>query len=287
MLRDVIRATVSLIKRNRSMVIMSVALVIFLAVLMRLRGDKIAYLDNMAYSFFVLRLRRPWLTPIMESISNLAMPVVLAVMLLVVEAFAPGRRPGLCAGINLVLAVGINLLLKEIVQRPRPDETIRLVTESGYSFPSGHSMVSMAFYGLLLWMVWRYEKDRVVKWTCITGFACVIALVGMSRIYLGVHYASDVIAGFCVSVVWLGIYTKVAVPLLIGDEIHEPGEIDVPIITRGESAVACFIPKCSSASMALSSSNQAPSPILRFRKPFTTLNFSTAGQLAVRYSPIS
>ena len=235
MLRDVIRATVSLIKRNRSMVIMSVAFVIFLAVLMRLRGDKIAYLDNMAYSFFVLRLRRPWLTPIMESISNLAMPVVLAVMLLVVEAFAPGRRPGLCAGINLVLAVGINLLLKEIVQRPRPDETIRLVTESGYSFPSGHSMVSMAFYGLLLWMVWRYEKDRVVKWTCITGFACVIALVGMSRIYLGVHYASDVIAGFCVSVVWLGIYTKVAVPLLIGDEIHEPGEIDVPIITRGEN----------------------------------------------------
>ncbi len=59
------------------------------------------------------------------------------------------------------------------------------------------------------------------------------------------------------------------------------------IITRGESSVACFIPKCSSASMAFSSSSQAPPPTLRFRKPFTTLNFSTALQFACRYSPIS
>ena len=59
------------------------------------------------------------------------------------------------------------------------------------------------------------------------------------------------------------------------------------IITRGESSVACFIPKCSSASMAFSSSSQAPPPTLRFRKPFTTLNFSTAEQFACRYSPIS
>ena len=59
------------------------------------------------------------------------------------------------------------------------------------------------------------------------------------------------------------------------------------IITRGELSVACFIPKCSSASMTFSSSSQAPPPTLRFRKPFTTLNFSTAVQFACRYSPIS
>jgi undecaprenyl-diphosphatase len=150
----------------------------------------------------------------MEAISELALPVVLLVMLLVVEAFAPGRRPGLCAAVNLLCAVGLNALLKQIVQRPRP-EGFRLIAETGYSFPSGHSMVAMAFYGLLAWMVWHYEKDRFVKWLCVTGFCLVIVAVGLSRIYLGVHYASDVIAGFCVSIAWLVVYTRVFAPLFL------------------------------------------------------------------------
>ena len=120
-----------------------------------------------------------------------------------------------------MLAVALNFLLKTIVQRPRPDG-FRLVAESGYSFPSGHSMVSMAFYGLLLWMVWQYEQDRVVKWICVTGFAILILFVGISRIYLGVHYASDVIAGFAVSAIWLAVYTKVAVPILLGEDGEQP-----------------------------------------------------------------
>lgn len=221
MFRSYLHTLADLVRQNLRAVIVSVALVVFLAVVMDVLGDDIARLDSTAYAFFVLKLRRPWLTPIMEGLSNLASPVILAVMLLTVEAFAPGRRPGLCAAINLVLAVGINLMLKEIVQRPRPDESIRLITETGYSFPSGHSMVSMAFYGLLLWLVWQYEKDRTAKIVCMSGYAAVIALVGMSRIYLGVHYASDVIAGFCVSAAWLAIYTKVAVPLLVGEEMEE------------------------------------------------------------------
>ncbi len=187
---------------------------------MDVRSDDFARIDSSAYVFFVLHLRRPWLTPIMETISSLASPIILAAMLLVVQAFAPGRRPGVCAAVNLVLAVAIDLVLKEIVHRPRPDESLRLVSEAGYSFPSGHSMVSMAFYGLLLWMVWRYEKDRLVKWVCVLGFAFIILMVGISRIYLGVHYASDVLAGFFVSAAWLTLYIKLAVPFMLngGDE---------------------------------------------------------------------
>ena len=135
-------------------------------------------------------------------------------MLLVIEVFAPGRRPGLCAAVNLVLATLLNLLLKTLVQRPRP-EGYRLVAESGFSFPSGHSMVAMAFYGLLIWMVWRYEKDALVRWLGVIGFGLVIVLVGLSRIYLGVHYASDVLAGFCASIAWLGVYTKLLAPIFL------------------------------------------------------------------------
>ncbi len=128
----------------------------------------------------------------MESFSALATPVSLVVLLLAVAAFAPGKRPGMCCAVNLVLVVVINQVLKFIIQRPRPDG-FRLATASGFSFPSGHSMVAMAFFGLLAWLVWKYEADRRLRRLYATGFALVIVMIGVSRIYLGVHYASDVL----------------------------------------------------------------------------------------------
>lgn len=213
-----------LLGENHRAIIMCVALVIFIWLLFEVEGNEIIRLDTLAYEFIVVRLRSDWLTPIMQAVTGLAYVPVLLVMLLTVEAFAPGRRPGLCAAVNLGLAALINVLLKQLVQRARP-EGFRLVAESGYSFPSGHAMVAMAFYGLLMWMVWHYERDRFVRWLSVIGFGVVIVLVGISRIYLGVHYASDVVAGFCVGISWLGVYTKTLVPLFMGDEtnVQAPG----------------------------------------------------------------
>ena len=206
-----------LLRENLRLVLAAAAACIFIWLLEEVGEGELTKLDSGAYLLFVQTLRQPWLTPYMESISELAQPVVLLVMLLAVEAFAPGRRPGTCAAVNLVCAVALNVLLKQFVQRPRPDG-FRLIAETGYSFPSGHSMVAMAFYGLLAWMVWHYERDRFVRWLCVIGFGLVIALIGISRIFLGVQYASDVIAGFCVSLIWLALYTKLVVPLMLDEK---------------------------------------------------------------------
>lgn len=193
------------------------AVTLFLAVFQNMLAGDILRLDYYAYRIFVVYMRRDWLTPIMVSFSELALPVVLLVMLLAVQAFAPGRRPGLCAALNLVGVVILNQVFKFLVHRPRP-EGFRLIAESGYSFPSGHSMVAMAFYGLLAWMVYRYERDHLVRRVCVTGFGIVVVLVGISRIYLGVHYASDVIAGFCLAFAWLALYTTIVAPLLLPEK---------------------------------------------------------------------
>lgn len=206
-----------LVRENLRLILAAMAACVFIWLLEEVGEGELTRLDTGAYQLFVQGLRQPWLTPYMESISELAQPVVLLVMLLAVEAFAPGRRPGACAAVNLVCAVALNVLLKQLVQRPRPDG-FRLIAETGYSFPSGHSMVAMAFYGLLAWMVWHYERDRFVRWFCVIGFGLVIVLIGVSRIYLGVHYASDVIAGFCVSLIWLALYTKLVVPLMLDEK---------------------------------------------------------------------
>lgn len=220
-------ALTQLVQSRRAMLVL-VAVLVFTWLLFEIKTDDIMRMDAAAYSLVVMHMRAAWLTPIMQSISDLAYPVVLVVMLLAIEVFAPGRRPGLCAAVNLVLATLLNLLLKTLIQRPRP-EGYRLVAESGFSFPSGHSMVAMAFYGLLIWMVWRYEKDALVRRLGVIGFGLVIVLVGLSRIYLGVHYASDVLAGFCASIAWLGVYTKLLAPVFLAprkDPRGVPGEKD-------------------------------------------------------------
>lgn len=216
-MQHLLRTSARYLWKQRRWIVFALAVIVFLALLEDVLEQEVMHFDQHAYELFVVQLRNDTLTPIMEGFSNLASPVVIAAMLLMVAAFAPGKKPGLCAIINLVCALALNQLLKAIVQRPRP-EGFRLVSEVGYSFPSGHSMISMAFFGLCAWMVWHYEKDRVAKWFYCICFALLIALVGISRIYLGVHYASDVLAGFCVSLAWLAIYTKVFCPLLLPEK---------------------------------------------------------------------
>lgn len=215
MARDVGRRLWRLVVANKRIVILAACAIVFVALLEDVLEGDLSRIDGAAYALIVERLRADWLTPVMEAISALATPVSLVVLLLVIVAFAPGKRPGACAAVNLVLVFLLNQTLKFAIQRPRPDG-FQLAVEQGFSFPSGHSMVAMAFFGLLVWMVWRYEPDRATRIACAAAFGAVIVLVGVSRIYLGVHYASDVLAGFCVSLAWLAIYTRVAAPLFLG-----------------------------------------------------------------------
>jgi len=92
--------------------------------------------------------------------------------------------------------------LKYIFRRNRP-LTPLLEEARGYSFPSGHALISFTFYGLLIYLVWENIKITWFKWLLTIGLALLIFVIGVSRVYLRVHYASDVLAGFCVGCMWL------------------------------------------------------------------------------------
>ncbi len=212
--RETTRGALGLFRDNRRVVVLLAAALIFVWLLGEVASGEIMRLDTLAYQVFVETLRSDTLTPFMEAFTSLASVVVLAVMAAVIAALAPGKAPGWCVAVNLVCVVVLNTVLKVIVQRPRP-AGFRLISESGYSFPSGHSMVAMAFFGLLIWMVWRYHRRDAMRVVWCVCFGLVIAMVGISRIYLGVHYASDVLAGFCVSLIWLIFYTRVIAPAFV------------------------------------------------------------------------
>lgn len=93
-------------------------------------------------------------------------------------------------------------ILKTIFHRNRP-LTPLLEAAKGYSFPSGHATMSITFYGLLIFLVWQNENKIWVKWAFTILLVLLINFIGVSRVYLRVHYASDVLAGFCVGLMWL------------------------------------------------------------------------------------
>jgi len=99
---------------------------------------------------------------------------------------------------SLVLMVG----LKNFFQRDRP-LTPLFEAARGYSFPSGHATMSITFYGLLIFLVWLNIKNVWLKWLFTILLALLIAFIGISRVYLRVHYTSDVLAGFSIGLMWL------------------------------------------------------------------------------------
>lgn len=92
-------------------------------------------------------------------------------------------------------------ILKGFFHRPRPLDP--LAKASGYSFPSGHSLMSFTFYGLLIYMVHKNVTNVWLRWILTCGLVFMIFFIGISRVYLNVHHFSDVIAGFCLGLMWL------------------------------------------------------------------------------------
>lgn len=118
------------------------------------------------------------------------------------------KKKGIYFFVNVFIILGINTFFKYIFLRPRP-EKINLITETGYSFPSAHSMLTIGLYGLLLYFVIRtihHNKKRKIISTCI--ICLLMVLIPITRVYLGVHYFSDVLAGACLSCIWLMIYSS-------------------------------------------------------------------------------
>lgn len=107
--------------------------------------------------------------------------------------------------------IGISVLtssLKELFERDRPN-LIQEYDGTGYSFPSGHSTGPMVFYGFIIYLIIRSRFPLVAKWIVGIVLGLLIFLIGFSRIYLGVHYASDVIGGFLLGFAWLA--TNIAI----------------------------------------------------------------------------
>ena len=210
------------IKKNLKWVVLFICLVGFLALTEDVFNKEIMQGDIIGYKMISTFLISDFVTPIAKFITNFGGAVFLSIATIALLLLIKNKKIGLSIFSNIVIITILNQLLKKILRRPRPTE-FRIVEETGYSFPSGHSMVSMAFYGYLIYLIYRYIKNKYIKWSLIVLLSILICLIGISRIYLGVHYTSDVLGGFLLSISYLVVYISLIKNLKIKNITKENG----------------------------------------------------------------
>ena len=127
--------------------------------------------------------------------------VLLAGIVTVIFWLKGKKREAYVLAFSSAGAAILNVLLKVTFMRARPDEWTRLVTESSYSFPSGHAMASAALGFALVAVLWRTKY----RWDAMIGATIYVLLIGFTRLYLGVHYPSDILAGWLLSAAWTSL----------------------------------------------------------------------------------
>lgn len=163
-------------------------------------------IDTSVYSL-ITRMMSTNTTAVMIFISYLGSAITLITLSIAFIMLLKNKKNASYIVLNLTLVFLLNRILKVIVARPRPS-ILRLVVEDGYSFPSGHAMVSMGFYGFLIYLIWMNIKNKKVKYPLVIFLSLLILFIGISRIYLGVHYFTDVIGGFIIAIIYLVVFIK-------------------------------------------------------------------------------
>ena len=164
-------------------------------------------IDNAIYET-IIKIMNSNITAIMIFISFLGSAITLITLALASIFLVKDKKYSKLIMLNLALSFILNRILKLIIARPRPPR-LRLVIENGYSFPSGHSMVSFAFYGFLIYLINKNLKNKKIKYPLIILLGLLILLIGISRIYLGVHYVTDVLGGYIIGLIYLIVFIKI------------------------------------------------------------------------------
>ena len=188
-------------KRNKEIIIITILSIIFILLSIFVVTNKTISLDNNIHSY-ILSIRNNNLNNIFKIITNLGSASCLIIITISILLFIKNKKIGKNIIFHLLLALLLNQFTKIIFARPRPIN-ISLIEESGYSFPSGHSMISLVFYGYIIYQVYKSNINKNLKLIINTLLIIIILLIGTSRIYLGVHYLTDVIGGFILALIYL------------------------------------------------------------------------------------
>lgn len=175
----------------------SIALLGFITIMVLVLCGYNFKIDN--FNVIVANNRNAFLTGFLKIFTLLGSFYTLAVLTIIAVVFLwfvkKDKRLSAFYAIVFAKACIANFIFKQIVRRIRPLD-LMIIKETGFSFPSGHAMMTLAFCALAIHFICRYLKNKPLKITLVTVFSLIVASIGFSRIYLGVHYLTDILAGW-------------------------------------------------------------------------------------------
>ena len=190
------------------------AIILFFILAFFIKADQLYGFESWVYAEATEHMS-DFLTAILVFITNIGGPIGIMCVCAVIYAIPKLRnRVAIPVSIAVVSSLVLNTILKGIFARERPN-ILRLVSENYYSFPSGHAMVNMALYSILIIYAYKLIKNKKIRYTIYTVLTALILVIGFTRIYLGVHYAGDIIGGwlmgFAVSLIVYMIMKKTTI----------------------------------------------------------------------------
>lgn len=175
---------------------------VFIKLAEKILGSEIIFFDESIIQF-AYSIRSSELTTIMQAITFLGGDIFISIALVVTIflLYKKHRKDSIVFSFIFAFGVLFNMLLKQLFQRPRPD-LMPVFYELTYSFPSGHAMNSFIFYTCLSFFIFKNLKNKMWSRILMALAGVLILLIGFSRVYLGVHYPSDVVAGYAAGFFW-------------------------------------------------------------------------------------
>lgn len=181
-------------------------LIVFIATLVFIGvavGVQTGYLDGFddAVRYRVYSMRSDKLTVFWRFITHSGdryVVIILGIILLLIKSLR--EKYGVKFALAALSSTALYQITKYIFQRPRPDLALRLIEQGGYSFPSGHSMNCLVSYGILIYLLLRYCENRRLAKLLSFGLGLLTILIGFSRVYVGVHYPTDIIGGWSLGI---------------------------------------------------------------------------------------
>lgn len=219
----------ALIRENRALLALTGLFLAFLALCSVARSEWLLAWDH-TVSLAVQRYRSPVLDLVVEAVSAVGNTetLIAAGGIAAIVCFRSERRKSAYLIAAAIGGLPLNVLIKWWVRRPRPSGDIQVILPAlGLSFPSGHSMGSAMILGTLAFLVWVHDPNARRRQIVTPLLALLPVGVGVSRIYLGAHWLSDVIGGWTVGVFFLLLFAE-AYKLLAQDEVERPPTGSVP-----------------------------------------------------------
>ncbi|MDD7886516.1 phosphatase PAP2 family protein [Flavivirga sp. 57AJ16] len=188
-----------------ALVVVVVGINLFIELTATLKTETLAKYDH-AITQSIISYRNPTLTQYFKFVTEVGdvhgyLFVLGLSIILTILVFKQWRYIGQIV-LVLVLASVSNMILKRFIDRARPDIE-HLVVVKTLSYPSGHAMSAVAFYGFIIYLIYKFKVNKFIKTGLIVLFGILILSIGISRIYLGVHFPSDIVGGFIAGTIWV------------------------------------------------------------------------------------